>query len=428
MTITIGRCVLPDPTSVSASGDTVTLGGTYYSSAATAAARAAVAQVRQSQLMGMVDNPDEAVFPVYWTVEARWDGYYTVDSASWSWVNDGSARLATANWSITLKRVLDGPNALVEMTFLSFVRTNGHSLTTATNNDVLAHATTYADYELRFLPDSSVVRKSPDADILVWLNNTSTAATGSIGLVYEPDDFYDTSCVIEYKAPDDVWYPVVGRDIPADAAGRWRLTNGCLRLEPSGTVGTLTLSVYNGSAWESVDFIGNAYLSATHLALKLASTNSAWLTPAITRNGPDGVALSTSAYTDNSGTTVRYNLSLALTRGTHHCEIVIQGGNGYPGLRIAAATASTALATSTAGLRATSNDANGNRIVLMSALAVTNDLTDGRFYVNSSSKVARAFAAGIELDGSSAATGNASAALLGQFIGISNIETHVVKR
>jgi hypothetical protein len=428
MTVTIGRCVLPDPSDVSSSGGTVTFSGLAYSTETLVADRAAEMQMREMQLNGLVENPDEDVFPLLWTAEPQWDGFYRVLDVTWDWVNDGSGRASVANYAVTLTRALDGANALVEMTSLSFVRTNGLSLTTATNNDVIAHPASIVDYELRFLPDTSVVRNSPDGQVNVWLKNTSAAFSGSLGLLLTPEAFYDGSCSVEYQAANSEWYPVVGRDIPSDAAGRWRLTNGCIRIAPSGTVGTLTLSVYTGTAWESVDFLGNAFLSSTHRELKLASNDTVWLSPAILRNSPDGVAIATAGYSFNSTTPVRYAVTLSVTRGTHHVEVVLQGGLGMSGLRHASATASTALATATGGLRTTSNDANGNRLVLMSAAAITNDLTDGRFYVNSSTQVVRAFAAGIELDGSSAITGNASADLLGQFIGVSNIETHVVKR
>lgn len=428
MAIEIGRCELPDPSSVQTSGGSVQIAGFFRSTDASAADRAAEAQMREMQLLGLLNNPDEDVFPLVWSLESRYDGYYRVTGVSWTWVNDGSARLGAANWSVSLERAMDGPNALVEMSSFAFVRTNGHSITTASNNDVVAHPNSIADYELRFLPTTSVVRSSTEGNLNVWLVNTSTAATRTIGLLLPPAAWYDGACRIEFQAADNNWYEVIGRDIPAAAAGRWRLSNGMIRVYPSSTLGVLNLEVYSGTAWEATTFAGNAYLSAAHQQMNLSASLSAWLTPAIVRNSVDGVAITTAGYVNNSGTTVRYAVTISVTRGAHHVEVVIQGGNGYPGLRIGSSTASTALATSTAGLRATSNDANGNRIVLMSADAVTNDTTNGRFYVNSATTGARGFGAGIEFNGSSASTGNTSADLLGQFIGISNIETRVVKR
>lgn len=428
MTITIGRCVLPDPSSVQASGASVTFAGFFHSTATDTADRADEAQMREMQLLGLVDNADEDTFPLVWDAESRYDGYYTVQSASWDWVNDGSGRLATANWSVSLTRALDGPNALVEMSSLFFIRSNGHSLLSVNNNDVIAHPASVSDYELRFLPDSTLTRSSTEGNVRVWLKTTSAAASGILGLLLTPDAWYDAACRVEYQAGDNNWYPVIGRDIPADAAGRWRLTNGTVRVTPSSTLGVLTLEVFNGTAWEGFDFQGNTYQSATHVALNLSASQTAWLTPAILRNSPDGVAITTAAYGLAGATEVRYSCTLSLTRGTHHVEVVLQGPNGYPGLRAATNTASTALATSTAGVRATSNDANGNRFVLMGANAVTNDTTNGRIYVNSGDNTARAFGAALELDGSSAVTGNASADLLGQFLGVSSIETRVVKR
>ena len=428
MTLTFGRAVLPDPSSVSSSGAFVTFSGMAYSSAATAANRAAEVQMLEAQVLGMVGNPDEDAFPVVWSAESKWDGFYTEIDASWDWVNDGSGRVSVANWSITGRRLTSGTGdyANVEMSNSQVLRTNGHGTTSATTI-LYAIPTTIKDYDARGASFTGSVSRSFNGGTVTCLyNSLSSPTTGTIGLAQSSSAFYDGTCSVEFQAADDAWYPLIGRKVPDGSAGRWRITNGCFRVQPSSTVGSLEACVYNGSAWESVEFQGNFYNGSAHSAVNLAASTTEWLPPFILRNSPDAVVLSLIGVGATAG---RIGMTMSLRRGAYHVEMVMRSPQGRPGLRATAATASTALATATAGVRATSNDANGNRFVLMSAASCTNDTTNGRIYVNdATANVAYTFAMGVEYDGSSAASGNTSSNLLAQFLGMANVVTRVVAR
>lgn len=419
MAITIGRAVLPDPSSVSGDGAVVTFSGTFYSTAATAANRAAEAQVREMQLLGMPGNPDEDVFPVVWSSESRYTAFYTCEDASWDWINDGSGRLSVARWSATMRRLVDGSNALTELQTLALVRTNGHSITQPLAQQAWVPATflaTYPDYYWLMVGtrgSTATFRNSADDAMEIVIEPETLSGTSLYNQTYlvAPGWFHKGACRIEYQAPDGVWYPLVGRMLPSGSVDKWRLSNGYFRVSSTSS-GTLTAEVSNGTGWEAYEFGMVRFVSGSYSNL---STFISGRPPAILCNSPDQVTI-----TDTRQT-------LTITRGNHHVVLTSIGASN-PGLRHVTTTASTALFNNSVGIRSTSNDANGNRLVLMAAAATTRDLTEGRLYVTASGTTISTFGIGIELDGSSAATNNSSTALIGQFIGAVSTTTRVVKQ
>jgi hypothetical protein len=385
-------------------------------------------QAREMQLLGMVGNPDEDVFPLVWTAEARYDGFYRVLDASWTWVNDGSSRASVANWSVTLEAIADRQAPVIEQYSNSLVRTNGHSITTVSSALRFAIPTAATDTDQGdVVLSGNQLRPSVDGGSTLTLYNSVTTLTGDPIRYWLPASaFYNGSCRVEYQADDSGWYPLVGRDMPHDAAGRWRLSNGSFRLEPTSTVGVMAVSIYNGSAWESVNVAANAFFSGAHEQVTIAASTTTWLVPSILRNSPDSVTISTSGTSTATG---RYQQVFTLRRGDYFVDLTTWGISGRPGVRAVSTTASTALSTATLGLRATSNDANGNRLVLAGAPAVVNDLTNGRIYVDvATSNLKHSFAIGIEYDGSSAATNNTALQIARQFIAPASVVSRVLVR
>lgn len=415
MSITIGRCVLPDPSSVASSGEVVTFSGVFVSSATTAANRAAEAQVREMQLLGMVGNDDEDVWPVIWSSEPRWTGYYLCDGASWNWINDGSGRLAAANWSVTMRRLIDGANALVEIQSLALVRTNAHSLTSVTTSRMFGPFNTNWPVVDGPAITISAVRVSDTEAVIVDQSTVSTPQTLIRTFDVPPDYFYYGSCRIEYLADDNVWYPLTGRMLPTGSQKKWRLSNGVIRFAPNENDTNLVISTPETTpnpGWDDTNVGMTRWTGSTYASVGVFAGNRP---PAILSNSPDVVTV-----TDGLRT-------LSLSRTNFHATLTSRGVEN-PGLQHTTNTASTALSTASAGLRSTNNDLNGNRLVLMSTGSTTRDLTNGRMYVTAASTATTVFGIGVELSGSAAASGNTATDLLGQFIGSATHTTRVVKR
>lgn len=79
MTITIGRAVINDAASnVQQQGDLLSFDISITNR--TTSGNPAIGQAIRQQLLGMMNNEDEDVFPLLSTDDPIWDGYYRVQS------------------------------------------------------------------------------------------------------------------------------------------------------------------------------------------------------------------------------------------------------------------------------------------------------------------------------------------------------------
>lgn len=423
MTLTVGRCVLPGPSNVDASGDFLSLSGVFYSTATTAANRAAEAQARSAQLMGMVDNPDEDVFPLVWSSESMYDGFYAVEDASWTWLNDGSGRLCVAAWSLTLRAVTNRVQPRREIQYVALVRANDHNVTTGTVPIAWWPVDDFADYSYS---GTTYERTTESGEVSGALVAVSAATSSSVSNGTLPGDHYTGAAMVEVQGADGVWYPVVGTNDRIVGPG-WRLSNGLVRMAPSqSTVGYLTMSVYDGSAWDTgptfaalAVTVGPSYTRFRMVAAARSATEYAVM--AVLRNDPDCVVLRV----DNSDG-IFYTFTIK--RGSMLVEI--GGGTTNDGLVFSPNTATsdlTSASASVAGVVTTSNDANGHKWVLMSANDVLTNNTLGGFYHSPSTDIPK-WAVGCVLNGSSASTYDTAANLLLQFLIPSSTQTRIVAR
>lgn len=406
MTVSIGRFGLdlttPVLASVEASGRTLRLSG--YLKAASLAAGLTLRQ----QLLGLVGNPDEPVVPVVSTVDSSLNGFYRVLSADVTMAASGADYSNfVLPWSAELERAASGYNPLIERTLIAALRTNAHSIT-ATNivaffgmpaaaqaaQDIATYfsgtSLTGADGALRFYYDSN-----PGASVYVngfALNPGTAIATAG---------YYDNAAKLESKWADNSnYYPVVGRDVPARVSSAirtghdWRLSNGLVRVAPSVTTGALncgcdlSVSHYDGSQWDTAKRY-TFTLATVPLASALQFTQFTVL-----RNDPAAVSIRLSVEVSN----LAWLLDLTLRRGSRfvECRWTLSTA-GAVVVAVSTVEAATAL---TGGIRATSNDAAGNRYVLAGAQATTNDLTNGS--ITSGSVTSYDFMIGSEVGGSGA--------------------------
>jgi hypothetical protein len=425
MTLTFGRAVLPDPSSVSSSGAFVTFSGVAYSSAATAANRAAEVQMLEAQVLGMVGNPDEDAFPVVWSAESKWDGFYTEIDASWDWVNDGSGRVSVANWSITGRKVTDFASPRIETTGVAVVQTNGVSITSGT-----AYMTAFSSADAAELQKTSTVsvtraRSGEDGTVVAGtLAPTSSAAVGSFSVSIDPANYYAGGCALEIRGADDVWYEFVGRDIPASATNAWRLSNGIIRIGPS------TLEVYDGG-WQSIALkvggrftgAGNIYPTNIGQVQTSLGTPTENLCPSVLRNDRSCVVLKFNTAPGQTSTSYNGQTLLTLRAGQTLATLAFTGILNKYGVMLAGGT--DPISAFTGGGIATSADAAGNKWVICATQPMdAGSYTDG--YVAYLSTAAAVTAWGIlgvgwDLFGS-------SSSVLEQLVCTANVTTRVVAR
>lgn len=422
MSFTLGRASLPsDPSRASWSGDQLTISGWINPTTANDTNHA---YALRQQLLGLMNNPDEQVFPCTFSVDPNWDGYYYVNSVS---VNGEPGLMeiqGRMQYSVTLTKLIAGyARPLMEVLAATAVRTNTFGIA-APSAMLVSSVSTAAGYYLdtdfsSTLGASGSNIQTPEGGgyVVPWLKAApSSAASGTYYV--PPASFYNGACRLEVLYGSTYW-PVMGAQIPNATAGNWRLSNGLVRVSPTATT-NLLVEVWTGAAWESASFLTTSGAGAVTLAVSGDAT-AGYYTPAILRNSPESAAVrlrSTSA----SG-----SYTLAIARGSRLVTMswqLFSGLTGDVGMKTSAAAGATAI---TGGIRRTADDANGNRFVICSQGAFTSDLVNGGLYLTAAA-ASGAIGFGLELNGSTASAPNQATDLRNQFFGVTSARHSVVVR
>jgi hypothetical protein len=189
------------------------------------------------------------------------------------------------------------------------------------------------------------------------------------------DEHYRGACKVEYDAASDGTYRhVVGYRVFNTAAetALARLNNGLVRASVSTT--SLNVSHWDGSAWDTA--------VATNIVYVGTVSALTFLRAAVLKNTPTLCIIRCYCQL-SSGSLLSdrpFQVDLSIRRGLRAVFIRVVRGVGAVGqwrLQFASATASTSI-NSGSGIRETSNNAGGNRVILTAADASTQDLVNGR--------------------------------------------------
>lgn len=211
---------------------------------------------------------------------------------------------------------------------------------------------------------------------------------GRYGYLLPPDTATGGACSIEISG-----HRTVGRQVPNDPAD-WVISNEISRVRP-GASGALIFGWHDGSQWDEISFTLTSGTSGPPWTALAADP----IGIAVNRDSPECVSIKLRY---PILTHYGYTLDLTLRRGARYVEGYMQTGDavGTWGIRRSTTEAATAL---TGGIRATSNDPNGNRFILAVSNSATNDLTNGGVRRSASTQSEMTFMVGCEVSGSSAA-------------------------
>lgn len=368
MSCTIGRCALTeDPYNIKWEGDQwsfeIDIVGVAQAGTVVDDYKAKVQQLR-----GLMDNPDEDVFPVTWSEDATVDGFYRDIRVQ---ITPFSVYLATGagTATVSMTRVVGAAAALFEATATAVVMTNSFGVPVSSPNGLVA------------LPYTDLQEASPPTNIVTGgVHNTwatSTSFTADSGLVrcntsglsggtvarwrwYTPPAFYyNASCKVE-QSFGGTYYPLHGSQALV-ASNAWRISNGLVRVSLSAT--TIDVSHYDGSAWDT----------AKSWSLGVGGSPSMTVAPVmrVTKNTAHCVSVKVAVGLSSgvSSTT----LEMTLRRGMRMVSFSLIS-NITTEWSVESGEASTAL---TGGFRTTSTDAAGNRAVVASPSGQTNTLAAG---------------------------------------------------
>jgi hypothetical protein len=337
----------------------------------------------------MVDNPDEPVVPVIWAADPKVDGYYRVREASFP-MNEAAARyddLFTATFE--LGRVAGLESALWESQLIGTTLTNNLGVTGSgffgfPQGNVLGNPYTKPDVA------ADVTRPAEGfAMRLLFFSFFNVTPQWRMPL----SDHYAGAATLEY-ADGGTYRPVVGSALD-NAPTSFRLSNGLTRCTIRTESGEAELDVahYDGSQWDAAkdyrfEAVGAYTLKQfTHIS--------------VLRNSPEEVVIRLTPESHGEGLTT---VDLWLRRGDRWVRGYLRSETArqWKILRDSAEAATTL----TGGIRATSNDAAGNRFMLATT-ASGHDLTNGGVFLGSAGTTFD-FGIGTELGGSGATGTNAA--------------------
>lgn len=418
----IGRFSMSDgPVSWVHNGDTVDLVLQIDSATTTSVVEA---RVLKQQLLGLANNDDEEIVPVVFDDESDLDGYYRVVDVEVEpmemFLANGTMRAA-----VQLTRISNGyALPVLELVSTAAVRTNAVGVADTEPEGVIGwrfETLPFFDLNADF---TTIDRDSDGPDNVTVYLTAAPWATTTQKVFITPSAFYGSGCLIEMQASDAAWYPVIGRQAPTGMAGKWRISNGLVRFTASATnIGDLKVEVFDNDTgdWRAMtselryglDTAGTFGDAATNFYTGFArgsdGTNAVWAEPYIVRNDRDTVILgfrrsrgNVQTFTLHAGDYfVEFFSHLSTTAAKH----AIQARSSWS----SSALSATAPFSATAGIQESSNDANGNRLILLyTDAAHTRYASSPSGLYQTAASADAAFGIGVIYAGSGAATGNAA--------------------
>ena len=331
--------------------------------------------------------------PVTWTGDSRLDGFWIPRAAAMS-----VESLQASGWvpfDMDLEFVGTSADVQMQSVITAAVRSNAHGVDASEAEFWLALPTGWDQFDDGQVAPTFLTRSGVDAVTVVRDVATSTHPTWGIA----PANALKGAATIKVSG-----YVRAGLSCP-NSPDNWELSNGLVRVTPNGTSLRWDVATHDGTQWDSAKtwrlFVGGSEITGS------------WSAISILRNDPEACAIRL----------VRRTLTFdfLLRRGSRYVELIVTRYAQAASMKVVKATAEAGTsitptgATSAVAVRATSNDADGNRYVLGSALAHTQDLTNGGITWSNITTVDCFI--GAEVGGLSAASGDTAADLALQYLG-----------
>lgn len=354
-------------------GERIRFQGAVYSTDLTAA------RVLRQQLIGHAENND--VVPVTSVDDPTIDGFYRVLGSSVSYSAQSPNFFPV---SVDLERCDAYSAPLFESQLIGTTLTNGLGITGAPFHSTPQHN---SDDDAYNSSATAAVYDRVTADGTIPLVNMG-AYSATPQWHTTPAKWFRGAATIECPLNDR---PVTGTQIQNDGDG-WRIYNGLVIAGwKAASTTRLYVNHYDGTQYEAAKEYtiscsgGGGYTVLAPTAMQ------------ILRNDPAMVIVRT-IHGQNHGS--RLTIDWSLRRGDRWLRLYLQNRTAET-WRCSRGTAE-ASTSITGGLRATSNDAGGNRYMFASALATTKDTTNGEIVMPSASTTFEV-GIGMEIGGSGAA-------------------------
>lgn len=410
MSLQVGRLGLTtsmrSPSAVSqASGGEVSVSG--FITGTTLADVEALVQ----QTLGLGTTPERWV-PVVATHNPRLDGVYEVVDVA---IHDVlGASPPNGNWyeaALNLRRFPQGFAAPWTQSLLrGALRTNAHSVTTGGTTPWHAVPSTAQGYHAAGVAVGSPVSRVGDGGTAaVYLPGSQVFYNAEPTYRVPLADWYKMAATVKVGATAPEAHPVVGSQTIHSPDG-WRIENGLLRVQSLGGFGTLVLTCHDGAVWSAGAGVNlGAWTGGTPFSSGSFTPVGPILSARAIRTGPAYAEVVLTAILSGSLALIGIGLRRGATIATIRIESALSARWGArPAVTYAATT-------STAGVvHQTSNNADGDRSVLMAVDGLTGHDTTGTMVANADVTEFN-MGVGFNIGGSGAVSANNIAGLKEQF-------------
>lgn len=395
MTVLIGGFPLQETRSAEVDAGTVQIFG-----------RHSLAIYTETEVRAAHDNVQgmrDLIVPVLFDEKTQLSGFYRVTSASSRVTRYAGGAVQHVEWSLTLAALGSSRDVEVDSRVPRISRSTDHGVVPVYWHAAASGYTSY--YTGTSSPSAYVTRTSADGAVVAHLGIPSTAAPRW------------TVATADYlRGSSKLFLDGIRRIGPATPNHvTWEVNNGLVRLTSaaSGVSGAFEVSCWDpGGWWSSVKAYQITVAGAGLTAVPEMT---------VLRNDPEEVLVRLSYPTAPQG---RVAVDLGLRRGSRFVTgVVKRHSSSTLGIKRTLAEAATS---ETGRIRASVNDAHGNRYVLGSAKSFTADTAVGG--ISKASVTTLDFFAGHAVGGSSAVAGDAPADLLQQYLGSAGERATVVRR
>lgn len=331
------------------------------------------------------------------------NGYYTVP---FSWEGDtsitGYVKVLGANVE-TSRVTIGGYEYSVEMEWLGNmgelefesqfsggILENDHSISSSTTQFYAGPVDSYSHSHSS--TPSNFERVGEDGTTIV--RYASNIRSYNAKYLIDPDDFYKNACEIYTDGVDDVSRLRCGLESPNNSPASAILQNGLVKMTFDNTTTQSRFNIYC--------YDGDGYKSNETFAISRGSSETewqGWRSIQILKNNPEVATIRLTSYYDATNRDQRLTFDVTLRRGARHFSIVAtQWASAQFNIK---PTSTTAYTDNTSYATETSNDTEGNRIVIGSPQNFDVDTTNGGISSTSNTATMKIFV-GYEFGGTSA--------------------------
>jgi len=396
-TITIGRLTFTSPASLSdsRSGSTHTMN----INGVLAPDTLAEAKYIRDELIACANG--YYTVPFIWQGDTSVTGYVKVLGAS---VNTNRVMIGGYQYSIELEFLGNMGEVEFESQLSGGLIQNDHSITSTTSQFYAAPVDSYG-HDHGSLPDT-FARVGEDGT--TYIRYSSSLKDHNAKYLCDPADYYKNACEVFTDDIGDVNRLRCGLDSPNNSPSSTKIQNGLVQMT---FVNNTAQSRFIIKAFDT-----DTYKSSTEFAVSRGASATewqGWRSVQILKNDPEVCTVRLGSYYEATTKDKRLTFDVTLRRGARHFSIVTtQYSSAQFNIR---PTTTTAYTDNTSYGITTSNDIDGNKIILGSPQNFDVDTTNGGINSTASTATLKAFI-GYEFNGSSATSEDQATKVRDQYL------------